>query len=102
VPDSNAKPAPDDRPALGHEGRIEPSPGSQPAHRTPFPQHPTRLPGSKWSATHPLDRECHWQCVEFASRSGMVTLQAILTGRKVTLHWRELRQRDQWIPGWSQ
>lgn len=99
--DAPARPEDDHRPATISDSPTEGS-GSKAAQKTPFPQHPTHLRGSKWSATHPQERECHWQCVEFANKSGMVTLQAILTGRQVTLHWRELRQREQWIPGWSQ
>ena len=36
----------------------------------------------------------------FAPRKGVVTLEAVLTARQLSLPWRALRERSAWEPGW--
>ena len=64
------------------------------------PQQIDQLPGSQWTAREPTNRERHWSVIEASPRAGTVTLQAVLTGRIVTLPWRGLRDRERWLPGW--
>lgn len=69
------------------------------------PQHPKHLLGSKWTALRfdaeqdPPER--HWEAVHFAAREGLLTLEAVLTGRRIELEWRALRDRSEWEPGWT-
>lgn len=66
------------------------------------PRHPDRLVGTKWSAVAPVEpRERHWVVVEWSPRAGEVTLEAVLTTRRVRLAWRALRDRAAWVPGWE-
>jgi len=69
------------------------------------PQHPKHLLGSKWTALD-YDRsqsppERHWEAVAFERREGLLTLEAVLTGRRTQLPWRALRDRAEWEPGWT-
>ena len=66
------------------------------------PRHPRHLVGSKWTR-HPgaeEGRERHWTVQAFAPRKGVVTLEAVLTARQLSLPWRALRERSAWEPGW--
>ncbi len=69
------------------------------------PKHPKHLVGSKWTALRvdpgqdPPER--HWQAVAFEAREGVLTLEAVLTARRVELPWRALRDRAEWLPGWT-
>lgn len=64
------------------------------------PRHPRHLVGSKWSAVEPQDRERHWEVVSHSKKTGFVTMTAVLTSRQIKRPWRELRDREQWLPGW--
>jgi renalase len=73
------------------------------------PQHPKHLLGSKWTSHRVEDSpessqdppERHWEAVAFAAREGILTLEAVLTGRRIELEWRALRDRAEWEPGWA-
>jgi tryptophan-rich hypothetical protein len=66
-----------------------------------YPRHARQLVGSKWSAVLPEERERHWEVRAFDKSSGRATLVAVLTGRSVSMPWRELRERSVWLAGWQ-
>jgi predicted NAD/FAD-dependent oxidoreductase len=37
---------------------------------------------------------------DVAAKRGLATLEAVLTGRRVEIPWRDLRDRERWLPGW--
>ena len=59
-----------------------------------------KLPGSKWTAVCPEQREKHF-VVRNLFISEQVELQAVLTGRIHRVDIQELRDRGHWIPGWK-
>lgn len=59
-----------------------------------------KLPGSKWTASWPEQREKHF-VVRNLFTAGQVELQAVLTGRIHRVDIRDLRDREYWIPGWK-
>ncbi len=64
-----------------------------------------KLPGSKWTAVRPIDREKHflvldWVRDEAGDATDRIVIEAILTNRVCELHWRELENRDRWRVGW--
>lgn len=66
------------------------------------PRHPRHLLGSKWSARQPRERALHWEVQAYAPKQGLLTLRAVLTGAEERVPWRELRDRERWLPGWVQ
>ena len=91
----------------------------------PHPIHPRHLVGSKWSSVdananadadddadadadtnveEDIDEArsfCHWEVTSYSKKKGVVVLMATLdTSTRVTIPWRELRDREQWEPGW--
>ncbi len=58
------------------------------------------LVGSKWSAAQVEERRKHWEVVELDGKEHCV-LRAVIDGERRRLAWRELRDRDQWAPGWQ-
>jgi tryptophan-rich hypothetical protein len=65
-----------------------------------------KLPGSKWTAVRPVDREKHFLVVDWVlDADGCVTeeilLEAILTKVVRAIHWRELEDGDRWLVGWK-
>lgn len=73
------------------------------AHARPDPR---RLPGSKWSAETPVDRDKHFTVVrlckdpEAPRRIVAVELQALLSKRNRTVSLEVLSDPEQWRPGW--
>ena len=64
-----------------------------------------KVVGSKWTAVQPIDREKHFLVVDWVrDLDGMPTdevqLEAVLTHRVRTLHWRELEKTETWRIGW--
>lgn len=64
-----------------------------------------KLPGSKWTAVRPIDREKHFLVLDWIrDDDGIPTdrlvIEAILTNRVCELHWRELENRERWLVGW--
>jgi len=63
-----------------------------------------KLPGSKWTAVHPRDREKHFLAVGVVpgdgGRGARVTLEAVYSGRRFELDWRELKVAARWRMGW--
>ena len=66
---------------------------------------PQKLLLSKWTATHPQNREKHFLVTElFRDEEGTVLeieLQAVLTKRAERLDWQTLKNNDQWLLGWQ-
>lgn len=68
---------------------------------TPEPTNPKKLPGTEWTAVEPEDKRKHWQVLHFEKKKGEVVLEAVLDHHRLRLPWRELRNRDEWRPGWT-
>lgn len=68
--------------------------------------HPKKLANSKWTAVVPQQREKHFIVVavevdaEDVQLIRQVTLEAVLSKRQFTLHWKTLSDTAQWQPGW--
>ncbi|HSG24164.1 MAG TPA: TIGR02450 family Trp-rich protein [Azonexus sp.] len=68
---------------------------------------PRKLIMSKWTAAVPSQREKHFivtmllEPVPPASQAGLVEIEAIYTGRRFTLPWRELLEGERWLQGWQ-
>ena len=65
-----------------------------------------KVVGSKWTAVRPIDREKHFLVVDWVrDLDGMPTdeveIEAVLTKRVRTLHWRELQNPETWRIGWG-
>ena len=66
----------------------------------------TKLLHSKWTATVPVNKEKHFIVTALVAPEApgtqvdAVILEAVLTGRSVTLRWRELNDARQWLQGW--
>jgi tryptophan-rich hypothetical protein len=64
-----------------------------------------KLPGSKWTAVRPVDREKHFLVLDWVrdddgEPTGEILIEAILTNVVRTIPWRELEDRDRWRIGW--
>ena len=64
-----------------------------------------KLPGSKWTALRPVDREKHFLVTDWVrDDDGLPTdevrIEAILTNVEREIPWRELEDRDRWRIGW--
>jgi tryptophan-rich hypothetical protein len=64
------------------------------------PHNPDKLVGTKWTAANPQNRRKHWEVVEHVE-ADQVLLRAVLDGESITIPWRDLRNRDDWQPGWT-
>lgn len=65
---------------------------------------PHKLLQSKWTAVNPVNKEKHFIvtrvfCDEHDHPQRCI-LEAVLTGRKQELHWRELKDSERWLFGW--
>jgi tryptophan-rich hypothetical protein len=67
---------------------------------------PDKLLLSKWTAAAPVDREKHFIVTRLiaplppAPGIEMVQLEALYSGRNITLPWRALCDRETWLQGW--
>jgi tryptophan-rich hypothetical protein len=65
-----------------------------------------KLLHSKWTAAVPLNKEKHFIVTALiapeAPGTGIdhITIEAVHTGRSLTLRWRELNDAGQWLQGW--
>jgi tryptophan-rich hypothetical protein len=64
-----------------------------------------KIVGSKWTATRPSNRERHfmvqdWVRDEDGHPTDEVELEAVVTGRVRTIHWKDLEATDHWQIGW--
>jgi tryptophan-rich hypothetical protein len=66
---------------------------------------PAKLHNSKWTAVNPIKREKHFLVsdIEF-DEDGSVTsckLEAIISKKRYSIDWTELKNQDKWIQGWK-
>lgn len=66
---------------------------------------PEKLLNSKWTATKPVDREKHFMVTEVEfDEEGVVVhcqIEAVLSGRAVSIDWRNLKDSTIWKYGWQ-
>lgn len=69
--------------------------------------HRRHLIGSSWSAATPVDRDKHFRVIgirlrdEGGERSEIVELEALLSGRRLTVRREDLADGARWRPGWT-
>jgi tryptophan-rich hypothetical protein len=74
--------------------------------RAPLRLQAAKLLRSKWTAAVPVDMEMHFIVTALIAPDGSgtqidaVTMEAVLTGRRFALRWRELNDAAQWLQGW--
>lgn len=83
---------------------------TSPTPGAPAPPRPrlqaAKLLRSKWTAAVPLNKEKHFivtALVDPEVAGGVVDavdMEAVLTGRRFTVRWRELTDTAQWLQGW--
>ncbi len=88
-------------------GGGEPTPVRRTVERPPTrnPVQRSKIVGSKWTATKPVRREKHFMAVgwvldEAGEPTDLVRLEAIVTGRVRSIHWRDLEKIEDWFIGW--
>ena len=62
-----------------------------------------KLPLSKWTAVHPVDREKHFlvtRVIEHEDAPHEVVLEAVYSKRERVLVWTDLKDDATWRPGW--
>ncbi|HSN54299.1 MAG TPA: TIGR02450 family Trp-rich protein [Candidatus Sulfomarinibacteraceae bacterium] len=72
---------------------------------SPNPVNLKKLPGSKWTAVAPVNREKHflvldWVRDEAGEPTDRVVIEAILTNRLQEICWRALGDPGRWQVGW--
>ena len=61
---------------------------------------------TKWTAASPVNREKHFLVTKLITPEPpeapveLVELEAVHSGRKFILSWRELKDRSRWLRGW--
>lgn len=76
------------------------------AHAQPHHLHAAKLLRSKWTAAVPANKEKHFIVTALiapeapGTQVDAVMMEAVLTGRRFTLRWRELSDAAQWLQGW--
>lgn len=65
---------------------------------------PAKLLTSKWTAVTPFRREKHFMVTEVILDETLqvtdIDLEAVVTGRVRRIPWTDLRDAEQWRPGW--
>jgi tryptophan-rich hypothetical protein len=69
------------------------------------PVNRTKLPGSKWTAVRPANREKHFLVLDWVRDddgrpTDRVRIEAVLTNVIREIHWRELENVERWCIGW--
>jgi tryptophan-rich hypothetical protein len=65
-----------------------------------------KLLRSKWTAAVPVNKEKHFIVTALIAPEApgteidAIAMEAVLTGRRFTLRWRELNDASQWLQGW--
>lgn len=65
-----------------------------------------KLLRSKWTAAQPVNKEKHFIVTALIEPElpdapvELVTIEAVMSRRSVTLHWRALTDQSQWLQGW--
>ncbi len=73
---------------------------------TPLRLRSAKLLRRKWTAAVPANKEKHFIVTALiapeapGTQIDAITMEAVLTGRCVTLRWRELNDAAQWLQGW--
>ncbi|MGY6587719.1 MAG: TIGR02450 family Trp-rich protein [Wenzhouxiangella sp.] len=66
--------------------------------------HPKKLLHSKWTAVTPVNREKHFVVteVDFDDDQAVIhcRIEAVMSKRDRDIDWRELKDRQRWLPGW--
>ncbi|MES1934536.1 hypothetical protein T35B1_18118 [Salinisphaera shabanensis T35B1] len=66
---------------------------------------PDKLQHSKWTAARPEAGEKHFIVVDLLrddnENVAQAVLEAVLTRRRITLAWRDLKNDDIWRIGWQ-
>lgn len=65
---------------------------------------PKKLLNSKWTATHPANKEKHFLIteVEFNEEGAVIhcLMEAVISRRSFPIQWRDLHDSSKWINGW--
>jgi len=67
---------------------------------------PKKLLLSKWTSVTVNEKEKHFLVTRVhlqdgsAQKFGQVTIEAILTNSTKNIHWKSLKDRSLWLPGW--
>ena len=69
------------------------------------PVNRNKLPGSKWTATRPRNKEKHfivlgWQLDADGHPTERIEIEAVYTKAVRHVHWRDLKDRSSWLIGW--
>ena len=73
----------------------------------PFKLNPKKLLHSKWTAVKPENKEKHFMVISLVTPDvesqvvEAVELEAVMTGRKRLMPWRELQKCEVWKQGWQ-
>lgn len=66
---------------------------------------PKKLPNSKWTSVHPVNKEKHFiVCAVEFDEEGAVTLceiEAVMSKRCTSINWLELQDDTLWLYGWK-
>lgn len=88
-------------------GGAGPTPAGRTVERPPTrnPVQRSKIVNSKWTARNPERREKHFLVVEWVldetgEPTDLVRLEAIVTGRVRSIHWRDLEKIEDWLIGW--
>lgn len=73
------------------------------AHRNPVNR--PKLPGSKWTATTPVNREKHFLVIDWVrdddgEPTDRLLIEAVISSAVRDIHWRELEDQVRWRIGW--
>ncbi|MGS0741055.1 TIGR02450 family Trp-rich protein [Glaciimonas sp. GG7] len=69
--------------------------------------HPKKLLHSKWTAVLPANKEKHFLVTEVippepgSTEIDVIEMEAVHSGRRFALRWRELADDRQWLQGWQ-
>ena len=64
-----------------------------------------KLPGSKWTAATPVNREKHFLVIDWVrdddgEPTDRLLIEAVISNAVRDIHWRELEDQVRWRIGW--
>ncbi|WKY59391.1 TIGR02450 family Trp-rich protein [Vibrio sp. SNU_ST1] len=65
---------------------------------------PKKLLRSKWTAVSPVKKEKHFMITEVEFEEEEVIrclIEAVMTKREEDINWRDLTDKDHWLPSWK-
>lgn len=68
---------------------------------TEAPQRIDKLEGTHWTRLQSEDGYRHFSVAALSKKAGIATLSPVLGGPDIELPWRDLRNREEWVPGWQ-